>query len=88
MKKYEAMAKLDLPEKEHQWVSEQAEMLLTSFSALESIDTEGVEPLVSVLGIQNVFREDVAVKSIAREDLLANAPEQADGYFQVPRTLE
>jgi aspartyl-tRNA(Asn)/glutamyl-tRNA(Gln) amidotransferase subunit C len=88
MKKYEAMVKLNLPEDERQWVTERAEKLLDSFSVLENIDTEGVEPLVTVLDTQNALRGDVAVKAITREELLSNAPEQYDGYFQVPRTLD
>jgi aspartyl-tRNA(Asn)/glutamyl-tRNA(Gln) amidotransferase subunit C len=88
IRKFEIMAKLELPEPERQWVAGQAEKLLGSFSALESIDTEGVEPLIAVLDTQNALREDVAVKAITREELLSNAPEQYDGYFQVPKTLD
>jgi len=88
VKDYEAMAKLDLPEYERQWVSERMELLIDSFHALEGVDTSGVEPLVTVLDIQNVLREDVAVKQFTREEILSNAPEQYDGYFQVPRTLD
>jgi len=88
IKNYEAMAKLDLPETERQWVKDRVEKLLESFSALENIDTSNTEPLVTVLNIQNVMREDEAKKFITREELLSNAPEQYDGYFQVPKTLE
>jgi len=85
---YEAMAKLNLPETERQWVKDRAEKLMDSFSALENIDTTNTEPLVTVLNIQNVMRDDIAKKFITREELLSNAPEQYDGYFQVPKTLE
>ena len=81
------MVKLDLPEAERQWISGCADMLRGSFRAQEDIDTDGVEPLVNVLDIRNVFREDIPSKAISREELLANAPEQYDGYFQVPKTL-
>jgi len=87
-KVYEAMAKLDLPETERQLVKDRMEKLLESFSALESIDTTKIEPLVTVLDIQNIMRDDIAKKLISREELLSNAPEQYDGYFQVPKTLE
>ena len=88
IEKYEAMAKLDLPEKEREWVRAQAGTLIQSFGALQSIDTSGVQPLVSVLDIQNVLREDVSVKMISREELLSNAPQQYDGYFEAPKTLD
>ena len=85
---YEAMAKLDLPEDERRWVSNCTDMLIGSFGQLENIDTSGVEALVTVLNVKNVFREDVSTKMLARDELLANAPEQHDGYFRVPKTLD
>ena len=88
IKKYESDAKLNLPEAERQWVQSRVDALLESFSALESIDAGSTAPLVSVLDIQNALREDIAKKTIKREELLSNAPEQYDGYFQVPKTLD
>jgi aspartyl-tRNA(Asn)/glutamyl-tRNA(Gln) amidotransferase subunit C len=88
IKDYEAMAKLDLPENERDWISDRADMLIDSFNRLKSIDTSGVEPLITVLDVKNVLREDVGVKMLSREELLSNAPEQSDGYFKVPKTLD
>ena len=82
------MAKLDLPENERLWVSDQAEMLTDSFKQLENIDTFGVEPLITVLSVKNILREDISSKMLPREELLSNAPEQYGGYFQVPKTLD
>ena len=88
IKDYEAMAKLELPEEERKLVSDCAERLMDRFKKLEEVDTTGVEPLVTVLEMQNVLREDVSTKMLPREELLENAPDQYDGYFQVPKTLE
>jgi len=87
IKPYEDMMKLDLPDAERAWVSARAGALVDSFAALDNMDTDGIEPLVTVLDIQNVLREDISVKMLPREELLASAPEQYDGYFQVPKTL-
>ena len=35
----------------------------------------------------NVLREDVPAQPFDRDDLLAQAPESMDGYWQVPRVL-
>jgi aspartyl/glutamyl-tRNA(Asn/Gln) amidotransferase C subunit len=91
IREYEAMAKLDLPEVERAGISARAEELIASFKALEGIDVSDVKPLVSVLDItlgRENLREDVPNKLVTREELLENAPEQYDGYFQVPRTLD
>ena len=87
IKDYESMVKLDLPDAEREQIAAMAKRLIGSFEALAAIDTEGVEPLVTVLDVQNVLREDISTKTFSREKLLANAPMQCDGYFQVPKTL-
>lgn len=85
---YEAMAKLSLPEAERSLIRDRAQALTESFAELERVNTDGVAPLVTVLDIKNVLREDVAVKIITRDELMSNAPEHEDGYFHVPRTLD
>jgi len=63
-------------------------MLEESFNELSKVDTDGVEPLVSVLNFNSALREDVSVRLVSRDEILANSPDQYDGYFQVPRTIE
>ena len=88
IKDYEAMVKLSLSETEREWALDRIDTLLDSFKELEGIDTSKAEPLITVLDIQNVLRDDIPIKLISRGELLANAPEQYEGYFQVPKTLE
>ena len=88
IKKYEAIAMFDLSDGERKKISERAGFLAESSNMLEKIDTDGIEPLVSVLDIHTVLREDKSEKVLTRDEILANAPEQYDGYFQVPGTLE
>ena len=87
IKKYEAMAKLDLPAAESQWLSSSADKLIESFSCIQAVDTDGVKPLVSVLQLGNVLREDTAKKFFTREELLSASPASSEGYFQVPKTI-
>ena len=58
------------------------------WEALAHIDTANVERMVHVRPMVNVLREDVAARLFSREDLLAQAPESMDGYWQVPRVLQ
>ncbi len=85
---YEPMAKLALEGEERAWAEDIIERLEKEFDAFESIDTEGVEPMVTVLELTNVLREDVSEQIVSRETLLENAPAEYDGYFEVPRTIE
>lgn len=83
-----AIEKLRLSNEESSWMEANAKLLEESFAKLESVDTDGIGPLITVLDVINVLREDVSHKMLPREELLANALEQYDGYFQVPKTLE
>ena len=84
---YEAMAKLKLNDDTRSWAHKNMNYLEVHFQKLEQIDTKDVKPLITVLELQNVLRDDVSRKFITRDELLANAPEEHEGYFQVPKTL-
>ena len=85
---YERMAMLDLSDTERVRLMECFDEITSGFAVLDDFDVSEVEPLVSVLDLHNVMREDVAVKFISRDELLKNAPESNDGYFLVPAAIE
>ena len=88
IEKYEAMVKLELPGDEREKILSRITGLAKSFDMLSGVDTEGVEPLVTVLGVQNILREDICEKNITRGELISNSPEHTEGYFQAPKTLK
>ena len=73
---------------------EQDEMLAffaareADWETLAQIDTANVERMVHVRPMTNVMRDDVAVQPFSRENLLAQAPESMDGYWQVPQVMQ
>ena len=81
------LAKLELSEEEREQAKKDMGRMLDYIDKLGELDTEGVEPMSHVFPVQNVFREDVVTNSDIREQLLANAPEQKDGMFMVPRIV-
>jgi len=85
---YEKTAMLELSSPERETLKERFDTIKNGFSALDRYDTSEVEPLVTVLDVCNVIREDISEKIIQREELLKNAPEQSDGYFRVPATID
>lgn len=82
------LAKLELSDEEKEQAKSDMGRMLDYIDKLGELDTTGVEPMSHVFPVQNVFREDVVTNSDTREELLANAPEQKDGMFMVPRTFE
>ncbi|MDA8211207.1 MAG: Asp-tRNA(Asn)/Glu-tRNA(Gln) amidotransferase subunit GatC [Clostridia bacterium] len=81
------LARLELSEAEKEKFTEQLNAILEYADALKKLDTTNVQPTAHPLPINNVFREDVARPGIANEDALANAPEQEDGFFKVPKIV-
>jgi aspartyl-tRNA synthetase len=55
---------------------------------LKETDTENVEPMVHVMPMTNVLREDVRSQPFTREDLLKGAPEKSEDSWQVPRLVK
>jgi aspartyl-tRNA(Asn)/glutamyl-tRNA(Gln) amidotransferase subunit C len=82
------LARLEVSEDEKAMFARQLSAILTYMDQLKEVDTEGVEPTTTELPTENVFREDAVKPSLTQEKALANAPDQADGYFRVPKILE
>jgi aspartyl-tRNA(Asn)/glutamyl-tRNA(Gln) amidotransferase subunit C len=82
------LARLRFDEGELEKFTDQLNAILTYIDKLNELDTSEVEPTYHVLDLVNVFREDQVQPSLPREAALANAPEHADGFFQVPRIIE
>jgi aspartyl-tRNA(Asn)/glutamyl-tRNA(Gln) amidotransferase subunit C len=55
---------------------------------LQSVDTDGIEPMSHPLGGSQRLREDVASSTENREANMRNAPSQLDGLFLVPKVIE
>ena len=81
------LAKLELTDEERAQAGKDMGRMLDYIDKLAELDTDGVEPMSHIFTVQNVFREDEVTNSDIREQLLANAPQQKEGMFVVPRTF-
>ncbi len=82
------LAQLELTGQEKEQAREDMGKLLDYIDKLGELDTEGVEPMSHIFPVKNVFREDQITNGDQRDQMLQNAPEQKDGAFKVPRTVE
>ncbi len=82
------LAKLELSDAQKEQAKKDMGRMLDYIDKLGELDTTGVEPMSHVFPVQNVFREDVVTNGDMRDALLANAPEEKDGMFMVPRTFD
>lgn len=82
------LAKLELNQEEKEQAKKDMESMLNYIDKLNELDTEDVVPMSHTFSVHNVFREDVVTNGDDRENMLCNAPEQKDGAYQVPKTVE
>lgn len=82
------LARLKLTEQEVRLFAGQLATILEYVKQIESLDTEGVEPLAHALPICDVLRDDVPTESVTADQALVNAPAVADGHFRVPAVLD
>lgn len=81
------LAKLELSDGEKEQAKKDMGAMLDYVDKLNELDTDGVEPLSHIFPVNNVFREDEVTNEDDREHMLANAPEEKDGMYRVPKTF-
>lgn len=82
------LANLKLGEKENELLSEQITEILDFVEKISDVKTDEVDPLANVVGIKNVFREDIVKPSLSQEEALSSAPRSYRGYFKVKAVFE
>lgn len=82
------LAKVGLSEDELERLRGQLSDILDHIEILNELDTTNVPPMAHVTGLENVMRDDVVTTCLSNSAVLANAPDQEDGYFKVPAVLE
>ncbi|MCR5215323.1 MAG: Asp-tRNA(Asn)/Glu-tRNA(Gln) amidotransferase subunit GatC [Lachnospiraceae bacterium] len=82
------LAKLELSGEEKEQAKKDMGKMLDYIDSLNELDTSGVEPMTNVFPVKNVFREDVVTNGDTRDLTIANAPEEKDGQFVVPKTVD
>ncbi|MDD2586114.1 MAG: Asp-tRNA(Asn)/Glu-tRNA(Gln) amidotransferase subunit GatC [Syntrophomonadaceae bacterium] len=81
------LARLKLDDDEKELFAAQLSSILDYANRLNELSTEDVEPLVHILPIYNVFREDEVQPGTPREEILSNAPLLEDNQYKVPKII-
>ena len=82
------LARLSFSDKEKESLGKEMNAIIDFANQLSELDTENVPITAHVVPISNIFRCDEVTNKPDRDELLANAPTKADGYFTVPRVVE
>lgn len=85
------LARIELTEQEKEKLAGELDAILEFVKKLNSVDTDGVEPLTGGTSLQNETREDDKVeKSLegGQAEILAQAPELKDAWLKVKAIFE
>ena len=88
IKYLEELSRLRLSHEEEEKAKSELTKILEYIDMLNELDTADVEPMSHPFPYTNNFREDECRESTDRELILKNAPQQKDGCFKVPTTVE
>jgi aspartyl-tRNA(Asn)/glutamyl-tRNA(Gln) amidotransferase subunit C len=78
------LARLDLTPDAVDRLTAQLAGMLEHFEDIDALDLDDVEPMTQPYPLRNVFRDDVVVFGLRRNEVLAEAPDAEDGRFRVP----
>ncbi len=88
VKKIARLARLRVPEDKQDQIAGELNAILSWIEELNEVDTSTTEPLSSVTGHSLPMRADKVTDGHMPEQVLANAPETASGFFVVPKVVE
>jgi aspartyl-tRNA(Asn)/glutamyl-tRNA(Gln) amidotransferase subunit C len=81
------LASIELTVDELARFTEQLAAVLDHADDVEGLEIDDVPPTAHPLPLENVLRADEVRPSVARDEVLAQAPAVDDGRFRVPRIL-
>ena len=82
------LARIELTEAELALLAPQLDVILESVARVSEVAAADIPPTSHALPLTNVFREDVVVPSLPRDQVLAGVPAVEQDRFRVPRILE
>ncbi len=82
------LAQLQISDDEVEAVTGSMTRILDLVEEMQSVDTDGVEPMAHPLDTRQTLRPDVVSEDDQRDYFQENAPEVQDGLYLVPRVVE
>ncbi len=88
VKKVAKLARLKVDAKEEQNLKNELNNILEWVDKLQKVDTENIDPMLSVSNEPMPMREDMVTSELDNKQILSNAPEKKAGFFVVPKVVE
>ena len=82
------LARIETTEEQAEALKGQLSNIIGWIEQLSEVDTDNVEPLANVVNIDLALRKDEVNDGDCADKVLANAPEETQGFFVVPKVVE
>ena len=82
------LSRLAVTDEEIDRFAGQLDVILQAVAQVGEVAAAEVPPTSHSVPLTNVLRDDVVAPCLAREDVLAGAPDAEDDRFRVPRILD
>ena len=88
VKKVAKLARIEINEEEETKLIAELNNILGWVDELKQVNTDSVEPMLSVFNESMQMREDKAESNFDNTQILNNSPENNSGFFVVPKVVE
>ena len=88
VKKVAKLARIEINEEEETTLIAELNNILGWVDELKQVNTDSVEPMLSVFNESMQMREDKAESNFDNNQILDNSPESNAGFFVVPKVVE
>ena len=88
VKKVASLARIRVSDERLESLAHELSGIMQWIDQLAEVDTDGVEPMTSVVAAKLPMREDVVSEPGDAQRVLANAPRTDRGFFVVPKVVE
>ena len=82
------LSALEMEDAELEKLAPQLSGIIKWVEQLSEVNTDDVEPLANVVDSDLFLREDEVNDGACADKVLANAPEETQGFFVVPKVVE
>tara|TARA_E500000331_G_scaffold222968_1_gene213543 strand:- start:24 stop:311 length:288 start_codon:yes stop_codon:yes gene_type:complete len=83
-----ALARIKVPEGNLSALAGELNNIIGWIEQLSEVDTDGIEPMTSVVETVAPQREDVVTEGATPEKVLQNAPQADASFYTVPKVVE
>ncbi len=88
VKKVALLARIEIKSEEEKKLIDELNNILVWVDELQKVNTDNVEPMLSVFNESMNMRQDNAESNFRSHQILKNSPKNNAGFFVVPKVVE